>query len=274
MSFRFERRGLSAIVRTAAALSLVAPVVPHAVAQAQSIVVAGPQRASRTELTARVADLEQQIARGGKADALRKLRQEVDAIRNRLISGDFRVGDRFVLTVRQDSVRSDTVAVRDSLKVSLLNLPDVSLAGVLRAELDERMNTHLSTYLRNVEARANILTRISILGAVARPGFYYAAPDRPITDVVMLAGGPAPNANLAELEVSRGATKLLRAKDSKRMLKEGRTLEQLDVQSGDDIRIPEKRKINWQLVIQLFFILSSLTFAFVNFLRWYYDRQE
>jgi hypothetical protein len=243
--------------------------------QAQSIVAAGPQRASRTELTARVADLEQQIARGGgKPDALGKMRQEMDAIRNRLLAGDFRVGDRFVVTIRQDSIRSDTVSVRDSLKVSLLNLPDVSLAGVLRAELDDRMNAHLAKYLRNVDARTNVLTRISILGAVVRPGFYYAAPDRPIADLVMLAGGPTLNADLAQLEVSRGTTKLLRAKESRRLLKEGRTLEQLDVQSGDDVRIPEKRKVNWQLVVQAFFILSSLMFAFVNFLRWYYDRQE
>jgi hypothetical protein len=90
----------------------------------------------------------------------------------------------------------------------------------------------------------------------------------------MLAGGPAVNANLSELEVSRGPLKVLRAKESKKAVKDGRTLEQLDVQSGDDVRIPEKRTINWQLVIQLFFILSSLLFAFVNFLQWYYGRDE
>jgi protein involved in polysaccharide export with SLBB domain len=119
-----------------------------------------------------------------------------------------------------------------------------------------------------------VLTRVSILGAVSRPGFYYAAPDRPLSDLVMLAGGPNLNANLAELEVIRGQTKLLKPKDSRRLLKEGRTLEQIDVQSGDAVRIPEKRKINWQLITQAFVVLSTLIFTSIQLLSWYYSRED
>lgn len=240
----------------------------------QAVVSSGPQRATRAQLVELVGQLERTVASGAKGAARDRAAAALAATRTRLQQGDFRVGDRFVVTVRQDSVRSDTVDVRDSLRVSVLNLPELRLAGVLRAELDEQMSAHLARYLRNVEVRTRVLTRISILGAVLRPGFYYAAPDRPISDLLMLAGGPAVNANLSELEVSRGPLKVLRAKESKKAVKEGRTLEQLDVQSGDDVRIPEKRTINWQLVIQLFFILSSLLFAFVNFLQWYYGRDE
>lgn len=240
------------------------------VASAQDVVSAGPQRATRAQLTARVTQLEQQLigSRSGNRAAA-----ELAAIRTRLEQGDFRVGDRFVATIRQDSVRSDTVDVRDGLKASVLNLPELALTGVLRSELDERVRAHLARYLRNVDVRTNVLTRVSIVGAVARPGFYYARPDRPISDLLMLAGGPAPNANVAQLQVSRGTLTVLRTKESRKAVKEGRTLEQLDLQSGDEVRIPEKRKINWQLVIQLFFIVSSLLFAFVNFLQWYYGRE-
>ncbi len=196
------------------------------------------------------------------------------ALRTRLEKGDFRVGDRFVITLRQDSVRSDTASVRDSLKVSVANLPDVSLAGVLRSELDERMSAHVARYLRNVVVRTSVLTRVAILGAVRNPGFYYASPDRPISDLVMVAGGPADQANLNELEVSRGATKLLKSQDSKQAVKEGKTLEQLDVQSGDEVKIPIKRKINWQTVVQMAFVISSLFFAALQFLQWYYNRQD
>jgi hypothetical protein len=241
---------------------------------AQSPASAGPQRASRAMLLARAADLEQAATAAPKSDTRKKAAAEAAAIRARLVQGDFRVGDRFLLTFRQDSVRTDTVAVRDSLMISVLNLPDVSLTGVLRSELDEQMLTHVQKYLRNADVRTNVLTRISVLGAVARPGFYYAAPDRSVTDLVMLAGGPAPTANLTQLEVHRGGTTLLKAKDSKRQLEQGKTLEQLDIQSGDEVRIPEKRRVNWQIVTQLFFILSSFLFAFINFLRWYYSRED
>ncbi|WP_158514720.1 polysaccharide biosynthesis/export family protein [Gemmatimonas phototrophica] len=242
--------------------------------QAQEASPSGAQRASRAELAERISTLERQVAGSAlKKDARAKAMAEVAAIKARLQSGDFKVGDRFVLTIRQDSVRSDTVAVRDSLKVSILNIPDVTLEGVLRSELDARINSHVARYLRNVDTRTLILTRVSILGAVQRPGFYYAVPDRPLSDLVTLAGGPAPNAKLTELEVNRGSASVVKSKDSKRYLKEGRTLEQADVQSGDDVHIPQKRKINWQLAVQMLFILSSLTFAFINFLRWYYDRE-
>lgn len=248
-------------------------ILPGTVA-AQSAPLAGAQRATRMELADRAQQLEAQIASAGKVEQRNKLLAEQAAIRARLESGDFRVGDRFLFIVRFDSVRTDTASVRDSLKVSLLNLPDLSLKGVLRSELGAHLEAHVSRYVRNAEVRANVLTRVAILGAVARPGYYYAAPDRPLSDLVMLAGGPAPNANLKQLEITRGRTRMLSAKDSRKYLEEGRTLEQLDVQGGDEVRIPEKKRVNWQLIIQLFFILSSFAFAAVNFLRWYYERQE
>lgn len=239
------------------------------------IAPAGDQNATRAQLTEQVKKIESQIASNSlRGDARPRALSELAAIRNRLDRGDFRVGDRFILTIRQDSVRSDTVDVRDSLLVSVLNIPPVSVAGVLRSELNAKMGAHVARFLRNVDVNTNILTRVSILGAVQRPGFYYAAPDRPLSDLVMVAGGPGADANLAQLEIVRGSAKLLKAKDSKKLLKEGRTLEQLDVQSGDEVRIPQKRKFNWGIILQMMFLLSSLIFTFVNFLRWYYDRQD
>jgi hypothetical protein len=242
---------------------------------AQEVATAGAQRATRAQLAERVAQLEQQVAEGRlRGGARTRTVAELAATRKRLQTGDFRVGDRFIVTVRQDSVVADTVLVRDSLKVAVLNVPDASLVGVLRSELDERMSAHMARYLRNVSVRTSVLTRVAITGAVVRPGFYYASPDGPVSDLVMLAGGPLPNANLNQLEISRGSAKIVRSKESKRLIDQGRTLEQLDVQSGDEVRIPQKRKINWQVVIQLAFIILSLVFAFLQFLQWYYNRQD
>ncbi len=242
---------------------------------AQDAPLGGSQRATRAALAERVATLEQQSSSGSvSGSAKSRATAELSAIRMRLQQGDFRVGDRFVITLRQDSVRSDTASVRDSLKVSVANLPDASLAGVLRSELDEHMTAHVARYLRNVSVRTSVLTRVAILGAVRTPGFYYASPDRPISDLVMVAGGPADQANLNELEVSRGTAKLLSVKDSRKAVKDGRTLEQLDVQSGDEVKIPIKKKINWQIVIQSMLVVSSLFFAGLQFLQWYYNRQD
>jgi protein involved in polysaccharide export with SLBB domain len=243
-------------------------------AQAQGELSSGSQRASRASLTARVSQLETETS-GTKltGDARNKALSELATIRDRLTQGDFRVGDRFVITIRRDSVRSDTASVRDSLNVTIANLPDVSLIGVLRSELDDKLSKHVATYLLNTTVRTTLLTRVAILGAVQRPGFYYALPDRAVSDLVMIAGGPATDANLNELEISRSRTQLVSAKDSRRAIKEGRTLEQLDVRSGDEVTIPAKRKVNWQLVIQLLFIVSSLFFAVIQFLQYYYRQK-
>ncbi len=241
---------------------------------AQSVPAAGAQRAARSELAERLQQLEGLIASAGKADQRSKLQAEQTAIRTRLENGDFKVGDRFVMTVRFDSVRVDTASVRDSLVVSILNLPDLRLQGVLRSELDEKLNQHVARYIRNASVRSSVLTRIAVLGAVRAPGFYYASPDRPVSDVVMLAGGPGPEANLGRFELRRGTTTLVDGKRSRELIESGRTLEQIDVQSGDEFRIPMKRKVNWGIVLQLFFIVSSLFFAIFQFLQWYYNRQE
>lgn len=157
---------------------------------------------------------------------------------------------------------------------SIFDLPDLSVKGVLRSELGERLSSHVARYLRNATVRVNVLTRVGIFGAVQVPAYYYASPDRPVSELVTLAGGARADANLNQLEIERGGRKILSSKESKTALKSGRTLEQLDVQSGDDVRIPAKRKINWQVVIQLFFIVSSLFFAFIQFIQWYYGRDQ
>ena len=260
-------RAISFGLRTAlTAVAFGTSIVTASVGRTQSAPLTGAQRATREQLTQRLADLQ----RSPKP----KSSTEISAIGNRLAAGDFKVGDRFVLTVRRDSVRSDTVLVRDSLRVAVLNLPDFDATGVLRSELEQKVGEHVAKYLRNASVRVSILTRVAVAGAVQKPGFFYLAPDRPISDAITSAGGPAAEANLGQLEIRRGSTTMLTAKASKRAVKEGQTLEQLDVQSGDEIRVPQKRKFNWQMIIQLAFVFTSLLFAFLQFVQWYYNRQQ
>lgn len=269
----FVGRALKSAVGVAALMALL--VFDASFLVAQNTMVGRLQRATRTDLAARAQQLEQQISSGSaKGKALDESKTELAEIKSRLDNGDFQVGDRFMISVRMDSVRADTASVRDSLKVTVLGLPDMSLQGVLRSELDERLNAHIARYIRNVNARTTVLTRVAILGAVRMPGFYYAPPDRPVSDLVMIAGGPAPDANLDQFEVYRAHTRMLSAKDSRAAIRSGLTLEQLDIRSGDEFRVPQKRRFNWQLIIQTMFLVSSLTFAAINFLRWYYDRQN
>lgn len=242
-------------------------------AHAQKVPVGGEQRASRAQLTERKSTVERQLGSARSGDRAR-LQEELSTLRARLEAGDFRPGDRFVLSLRQDSVRSDTLVVRDSLRVAVLNLPEFSVAGVLLSELEDKLSAHVARFLRNAVVRTTLLTRVSVTGAVRSPGFYYAVPDRPINDLLTSAGGPLPESDLNKITITRVGRTLLRSKDAKKVIEEGRTLEQLDVQSGDTVHVPLKKKINWQMVIQLAFVFMSLLFALLQFLQWYYNRQD
>lgn len=236
---------------------------------------AASQSASRETLSARASLLESQLVMAKlKSSRQSEIRAELDAIQRRLTGGDFQVGDRFVYTLVQDTSRSDTASVREGLVVSISNLPDFALKGVLRSELTERLTAHVTRFIKRASLRTNILTRIAIFGAVRSPGYYYASPDRPVSELVMSAGGPSPDANLGQLEIRRGKMVVLSASESKKAIREGRTIEQADVQSGDEVQIPEKRKWNWQSIIQLMFVFSSLFFGFIQFIQWYYNRQN
>ena len=269
------RRCRRTILAASIVLHAVASISIGAAAQAQVAPSAGLQRASRSDLAARAAELERQLTTANlKGDQRQKTTNQIAQIRARLSDGDFRVGDRFLYTLTIDSVRSDTVSVRDGLVVTLTNLPDASLKGVLRSELTDVLSAHVSRYVKNARIRTVTFTQISVLGAVARPGYYWAAPDRPLSDLIMMAGGPAPEANLREVEIKRDNRVIVKSKDSRQALAAGRTIEQVDIRSGDEVRVPVKRKFNWGQIIQLAFVLSSLFFAFIQFIQWYYGRQE
>jgi protein involved in polysaccharide export with SLBB domain len=222
-----------------------------------------------------VSELEAKLAANTRGVDRNRAMAELAAIRQRLTDGDFRVGNQFVVTLTSPALSgSDTVSVRDSLLVTFAKLPDASLKGVLRSELNERLSSHVARYLRDAQVRANVLTRITVTGAVNRPGIYSPSPDRPVGELLMVAGGPTLEAKLDELEITRSGRKVLSIKDSKRALREGRTLDQLDVQSGDEVRIPAKRRINWSAILQAVGIAVTLLFAVIQFLRLYYESKD
>jgi protein involved in polysaccharide export with SLBB domain len=262
-------------VRQLGLLAVMACTIPMVTASATPMQTgaAGEQRASRVQLTTRADSLDRLLAAGTvrPKDKI-KVMAELSELRRRLAEGDFQVGDRFLFTVVGDNVLSDSGAVREDHMVSVSALPELSVKGVLRSELTETLSAHVARYLKNTTVRTIALSRISIIGAVARQGFYYVAPDRPVSEAIMLAGGPTERTNLNAFEVKRNGEVIISTKTAQAALRTGRTFEQLDIRSGDEIRIPAKnqRRINWSLVLQFGLIVSSVLLALTQFITWYY----
>jgi protein involved in polysaccharide export with SLBB domain len=160
--------------------------------------------------------------------------------RERLANGDFQPGDRIAMVVQGEPTLTDTISVRANQIIHLTNLPDISLHGVLRSELQDFLKQQLGQYLRNPDVRAVSLVRVDVLGPVLRPGFYTAPADELVSDVVMQAGGLAPQADINKTVVRRGEVLVQPAARVQDALARGETLDQLDVRAGDAIVIGER----------------------------------
>lgn len=197
---------------------------------------------SRPELNELLHTLEEAASAPGYSSDLREqAAREASYVRERLQEGDFRVGDRVVLEVRGEPQLSDTLTVTGNRTLDLPEIGPVSLEGVLRSELEAHLRKVLETYLRQPEVRAQALIRIAVLGAVGTPGFYTLPASALLENALMSAGGPTTNADVEEVRVQRGETVVWEGERLQRAMVQGRTLDQLSLQAGDRIVVPERR---------------------------------
>jgi len=185
-----------------------------------------------------------------------------DVLRSRLRDGDFHPGDRITLWVNGEPALSNTFTVRAGNILVIPSLQELSLKGVLRSELRDVLLREIRRYIRDPEIQVTTLVNIAVLGAVGRPGFYAVPPDAPITDVLMTAGGPSGNADFGRSRVIRDGGDFVDAPRVRRVLEANSTLDEIGVQSGDQIVIGE-RTHRWQTVSAVLGVVSVLATTLV-----------
>jgi len=192
-----------------------------------------------------------------------------DSIRARLGDGDLRAGDRLKLTVSEQLQLTDTFAVSNGPALVLPVVGTVALAGLLRSELQDRIAARVDSVYRGAVVRVVLLTRIAIMGGVARPGFYALPPDALVPDAITFAGGLAPEAQLNGIYVERGRGRLWGADSLQGAMREGRTLADLGVESGDRIVVPMPGALmrNPTALLQFLPYLISLPLTLVSLVQ-------
>ena len=253
-----------------AALVLLTPcalLVPEHEARAQEVgsTVASRSFASRStiEQQARVAELAFAEASAPRAKELH--RAEAWLLRQRLEKGDFMVGDRIVLAVRNEPTMTDTFTVRPGPVLELSRLPAISLAGVLRSELQQHLTAELGRYMREPVVTAVPLVRVAVMGQVGRPGYYHVPADMLLTDLLMAAGGPGGNADLRRSEIRRGENDLFSSRDVRVALSDGMSLDALSLRSGDEFHLLERRNVDWGSLFRIVTITSGVISLIARF---------
>jgi protein involved in polysaccharide export with SLBB domain len=208
--------------------------------------------ATRADLTA----LADRLERGTTAERVRAA-----ALRVRLRDGDFQAGDRIALQIEGNVSLYDTAAVAAGSKIDLKDIGEIPLNGVLRSELQDHMSKQIARYIRDARVKATPLVRVSVLGPVGKPGFYFMPSDIPVTEAIMRAGGPAGTADLRKTAIRRGTEELYDSRNTQTALDEGRTLDQLSLRDGDSIEVGEKSTRSWQQIAGILSLATSLLIA-------------
>lgn len=208
--------------------------------------------ATRSDLTA----LSDRLSRGSEND-----RARASELRARLTEGDFRPGDRIGLVIEGSVTQSDTVPVTAGSKINLKDIGDVSLAGVLRSELQDKMAAVISKYIKDSRVRATPLVRLSILGPVGKPGFYFMPPDIPLSEAIMRAGGPGGTADLNKTKIRRGAAELYDSRNTQSAFNQGLTLDQLSLRDGDSIEVGTQSQRGLAQIVPIVGLATSLLWA-------------
>jgi hypothetical protein len=214
--------------------------------------------ATRSQLQALAITTEHDAAAASDGATRQQKQMQAATIRARLRDGDFDVGDRILLAIRGDSLVSDTVTVRAGRMIRLENMPDISLQGVLRSELQDYLTTQLARYIKHPEIQTTSLVRVAVMGAVNKPGYYQLPADIAMADAIMIAGGPTQNADVSRTQMKRGTDVLYSSALLGQEVAKGATLDQLNIRPGDQIEIGERHKTNWGMIASIVGITAGL----------------
>lgn len=202
---------------------------------------------------------------------------EASLLRGRLQAGDFQEGDKILLAVdipvlqtgdngdARRGTREDTVTVRSGRMLrfaNFSNIPELSLEGVLRSELNDTITSYLSKYIRDPKVRAVPLLRLAVLGAVNHPGFYSTRTDAVLSDLLMQAGGVNTESDVSKTLIRRAGEPIWSSDQVRAALASGLSLDQLNLRAGDEVFVSTKRQgFTFTNTIQIVAALTAVLLA-------------
>lgn len=184
-------------------------------------------------------------------------------LRERLRVGDFHVGDRIIVRIIGDTTSLDTLSVTPARALVIPQAGELSVDGVLRSELQARIDAQIARYLRTATVRVQPLTRLAVLGEIRTPGFVYVPNEALLSDVISAAGGLTPTGSLRRAFVRREGQKIVSSARFAQALTAGVTLDDLGVRAGDELVVGERRDYNFSQILQTTAILLGSTATFI-----------
>lgn len=216
-------------------------------------------RVTRPELEALLTRYEMAAASSAYSDSLQaEAGDQARLIRDRLQVGDFRPGDKIAVWVEEHEPLSDTFDIAADQTVSLPGVGTVALGGVLRSELQPKIEQAVAETIREPRVRTQSMLRIAVEGSVSAPGHYLVDSDDPLSEVLMRGGAVAQGGRREAARVERGATTIVTPERFQEALRTGMTIDHLGMREGDRILVPEARGALFDTVRQYILVVPAL----------------
>jgi protein involved in polysaccharide export with SLBB domain len=109
--------------------------------------------------------------------------------------------------------------------------------------------------------------RLTIVGGIGNPGFYQLPAEMPLPDAIMAAGGPRDEKALEETVIRRSNEELWGEEEVASAIRDGLTLDQLNLRAGDELVVGQSANRNWFQTIRTYMLIPGLILSFVGLLR-------
>ncbi len=145
-----------------------------------------------------------------------------------------RPGDVLRLKIWLEPDLSGDYAIDESGQAILPRLGPTQVTGIPANQLRDQLIERYRTYLNNPSIEITPLRRVSIIGAVQKPGIYPLEPSIKLGDAANIAGGGTTDSKRNHVELVRGSNRYsydLRADPDKA---------NVSLASGDQVYIPQR----------------------------------
>jgi len=147
-----------------------------------------------------------------------------------------------------------------------IQLPYIGLVAAQKRDFaairDEIAEKYTAIY-RNPELTVQPLFKINVLGEVRTPGVYYLTGVEKLSDLIAMAGGETRDANLKKILLIRGDQKI--DIDAEQFLKQGRKLNDIGLESGDQVYVSRKRWLSFRNATVLISLATLALIAIQTF---------
>ncbi len=171
------------------------------------------------------------------------------------------------LSQTRDGVRtldlSNNFSINPDGNVVLPLIGEVSLKGLTPYEASQILKEKYKAYMHNPYIHVRPLIRLTLQGAFNKPGSYLIDPEQSLWDLIAMADGPDGDCDLEAMWIERGGE--IVTESLLKSFEEGYSLEEIGIESGDQILAPRRRHWNLNLLLTVFNLVATFALIYIRF---------